>query len=1247
MRILGGGKPVAVRRAGPVRRLRSRRAVGAFLIAVAAAVLWFPHPAQAAKVVATITGVTGSGTDSTGVFGFVPGSSMDGHSFKLVYTIDDTKGQQGILVFAGPGSGSYIENSGLNSPMTAILTINGHSVSYGTLPIDSVSSLFEKRLTNQGRGVFLYPTLLSETYNVGNSHGGGRVFVGFDGVRSLDYHWAAGIDVALGGAQNNQASFTHYDTDSTGKKYNYQSFFIRLVATRFEIPSPPPIAKNLGVPGKDCGCADGAPNCLAGNPINAAVGNKLEIETDFAGAASTGLTLTRYYNSRDTTRSAFGVGWRSAWHRSLDPVSANVAVVTRADGRQDTFNLAAGVWWPDPDVTSRLTAVTSAGKQTGWQLATDDDTTETYALDGRLTSVTTRAGLATTLAYNAAGQLTTVTGPFGHKLGFVENAAGRVVKMTAPDGGVFAYAYDGGGNLVSVTHPDGGVRRYVYGDASFPHALTGIVDENGAAFASWAYDAKGRAVSSQHAGGVELTKVAYNADGSSTVTDARGNAHSYALTTQFGMVKPTALTGAPYPAAGGKAFTYDANGFIASRTDFDGNVTTYEHDASGNETLRIEAAGTRLAREIVTTWLAKLHLPSEIRESGGRGTTFAYDAKGNLLTKTIAANFVAAISWSYTWNAKAQVLTATDPLGHVTRYSYDAKGDLATLTDPLGHVTKFTLYDADGRLLSMTDPNGLTTTLTYNFRGEVTSRDVGGELTTYTYDRAGQLTKTTRPDGSFLTFTHDAAHRLTGVRDALGNRAAYSRDAASNLVKVQLLDPTGTLTRVRSWTYDSANRVAKSIGAAGQATLYARDGNGNPTKATDPLGHAASYAYDALNRLAKATDPNGGVTADTYDALDHLTAVTDPRGLTTSYRWDGLDDQTAVRSPDSGATARTFDAAGNVLTSTDARGLKTTYTYDALDRPVSAAYADGKVVTWHYDQGTNGIGHLTAMTDRSGSTLWTYDRHGRVLTRKTIAAGMSFTTATAYDAAGRLASIAYPSGAVVAVSYDAAGRVSGLKAGATALASGVAYQPFGPAEGWTQGNGALYSRSFDQDGRIAKIAFGAGAMTLSYDKASRITGIAETGLAAKSFAYDAQGRLTGYTSGATALTYGYDANGNRTTLKAGATTTYDIVGWRVDGPVGARGGEKEFRCGAVAVVCPACLCGRSRWPGWVPRTPPKRMRDLDGRHPTRVVGIVGSTDRHLFLKSPAPRPRRLRRRSAVAGRSRRWSSWYTHALRPC
>ena len=251
MRTLGGGKPVVVRRAGLVRRRPSRRAIGAFLIAAAAAVLWLPHPAQAARVVATITGVTAGGTDFTGVFGFAPGGSMAGHSFKLVYTIDDTRGQQGIYANADGVYGSYIENSGLDSPMTAVLTINGHSVSYGTLPINQVNSNFSKNLTNQGPVIFLYSISLAEQYNVGSSRGGGNIFVDFR-LFSTDYRWAAGIDAASPGDANNAASFLFYELDSKGKKFNYQYFYTHLIATHIEIPAPPPIAKNLGIPGKDC-----------------------------------------------------------------------------------------------------------------------------------------------------------------------------------------------------------------------------------------------------------------------------------------------------------------------------------------------------------------------------------------------------------------------------------------------------------------------------------------------------------------------------------------------------------------------------------------------------------------------------------------------------------------------------------------------------------------------------------------------------------------------------------------------------------------------------------------------------------------------------------------------------------------------------------------------------------------------------------------------------------------------------------
>jgi RHS repeat-associated protein len=938
-------------------------------------------------------------------------------------------------------------------------------------------------------------------------------------------------------------SFTHTVTPADGYSVGFngnwpQSFSTNIFAfsgtlttltmSSATMPPPPPsMGKNLGVP--PC------PNCYVGNPINAAIGNKFQAETDFVAAPITGLALTRYYNSQDTTSSAFGSGWHSTWHRSLNQISATTVTVIRADGREDTFTLTAGVWQADPDVTSVLTPVPATGTQTGWQVVTSDDTTETYTLAGLLAAVTNRAGLTTVLAYNAGGQLTTVTGPFGDVLSFVNGANGLVGQMTAPDGGVYAYAYDANSNLTSVTYADGSVRQYVYANTSFPHALTAIVDEDGNQYASYIYDAQGRGISSQHAGGADLTTVTYNADGSSSVTDADGNTHTYTLITQSNLVKAAALSGAPYPPAGGQAFTYDNNGFLASRTDYDGNVTAYTHDNRGDETSRTEASGTAIERTIATTWLPNFHLPATISEPG-RVTSLGYDANGNLLQKTITAGSLTR-SWTYTYNGSGQVLTATDPLGHVTAYTYDSTGDITTITDPLGHVTAFTSYDSNGRPLSFTDPNGLVTALTYNFRGQVTSRNAGGEVTTYTYDPAGQLIKLTRPDGSYLAYIHDAAHRLTGIADAVGESIVYTYDPASNVIISQVLDPAGNLSQTRGYTYDAVNRVAQAIGAQGQTTAYVYDPNSNLTGVTDPLSHVNAYGYDALNRRVQAVDPKNGATDFGYDALNHLTSVVDPRDLTTSYGWDGLDDQITVASPDSGVTARSFDAAGNVITSTDARGLTTSYQYDALNRPVLTTYADGSTVTRQYDQSTYGVGHLTAMTDLSGTTTWTYDQHGRVLTKAQTIAGTTFTTAMSYDTAGRPASITYPSGAVITVSYDAAGRASGLASGGVPLVSSVTYFPFAQAQAWMQGNGALYSRTFDQDGRIAGIGFGSSMITLAYDPASRITGMTETGLPNKIFGYDELDRVTSYSSGSITLSYGYDSNGNRISLGAGATVT--------------------------------------------------------------------------------------------------------------
>ena len=844
-------------------------------------------------------------------------------------------------------------------------------------------------------------------------------------------------------------------------------------------------SKNQGKPS----CPD--PSC--GNPINAATGNKFQEETDYVGGPSTLLALKRYYNSESATDTPFGTNWRSIWHRALAQVNSSTVTVIRADGHTDTFTLVSGVWKSEPDVTSQLTKTAS-----GWQLLTDDDNTEAYNASGQLTSITNRAGLVTQLTYNTANQLSQVTGPFGHTLGFAYDSSGRVNKMTAPDTGIYTYAYDSTNNLTSVTYPDKTIRQYVYENTAFDNALTGIIDENANRFATWAYDTTGRAVSSQHAGGAELTQVSYNSDGTSSVTNPNGNTYSYSLATVYNVVRPATLSGNPTPSTGGKAFSYDANGFLASQTDLNGNITNFAHNTRGLETSRTEASGTAQARTITTTWHPTFHLPTQITEPN-RITTFAYDSHGNLTQKTIAdaSNSKNTRTWSYTYNANGQVTKVDGPrtdVADITQYSYDAKGDLASITDALGHVTTISAYDANGRPLTLQDPNGLITQLAYDLRGRLLTRNTGGETTTYSYDAVGQVLKITQADGSFAAFTYDAAHRLTQVSDNLGNKIVYTLDANGNQTKKQVYDPSSTLTRSLSQTFDAINRLQTSVGAQGQTTTYGYDSNGNLTSVTDPLSKATTRSFDALNRLVASIDPLSGKTQYQFDANDNLAQVTDPRSANTVYTYDGLGNKTKQTSPDTGVTTYTYDAAGNVISSTDARGVQTLYSYDALNRLIKKSftpnnsYGDISSATYQYDQGKYGIGHLTGMTDMSGTTTWLYEIHGRVVQQQQTIGLVTLTTSYQYDATGRLSQLTTPANQIIAYQYNANGQVNAVKVNGVVLFNAVQYQPFGAITSWVWGNGTAYKRSYDLDGRLTKLPLGTDNRSITYDADSRITG---------------------------------------------------------------------------------------------------------------------------------------------------------------
>jgi YD repeat-containing protein len=499
----------------------------------------------------------------------------------------------------------------------------------------------------------------------------------------------------------------------------------------------------------------------------------------------------------------------------------------------------------------------------GWTYTNEFSEVETYNTAGQLTAIVNPADLAQTLTYDGSNRRATVTDSLGRSLTYAYDTNSHIATITDPSGGIYTYTYDSNNNLKSVTYPDTHTRTYLYGEAanvsatpasgvSYTHALTGIIDENGNRYASWTYDAQGRATSSEHGAlgsGIDKVTLAYSAvsgtgTSTTTVTDPLNTTRTYNFITALGVIKNSGITGQPCNGCSA-VFTYDANGNVASRTDFNGNKTTYGYDLSRNlEATHTEglttagAAITGVTRTITTTWDTTWRLPTQIEEYAGatatgtpvKRTTLVYDTKGNLTSRTetdpaLSLNRTATITYTYSTTIPGLVLSKVvdgprSDVSDSTTYTYydetdscvGCRGELKDITDALGRVTHFNDYNLSGQLLTSTDPNGLVSTNTYDARQRLLSRTVGTETTTLTYDGVGQVTQLTLPDSSALSYTYDNAHRLTKVQDTLGNSISYTLDAMGNRIEEDIKDPANALTRHLARTYDALNRLQALTG---------------------------------------------------------------------------------------------------------------------------------------------------------------------------------------------------------------------------------------------------------------------------------------------------------------------------------------------------------------------------------------------------------------------------------------------------
>ena len=432
------------------------------------------------------------------------------------------------------------------------------------------------------------------------------------------------------------------------------------------------------------------------------------------------------------------------------------------------------------------------------------------------------------------------------------------------------------GNLTSVTRQDGSVRLYHYNEPANVAGvdqysmLTGISDqvEDGSftRYATYKYDAGGLAVSTEHAGGAGRYAVSYAYAGNTFQTTVIRPLGANFVNNYTKVQSAWRKTSTAQPPGSGSlacsdSKSYDTHGNITARINFNGNKTCYAYDVARKlEIKRVEGVdgvvecSTALssppagARVITTEWHPTWPLRTRIAEPN-KVTALVYNgqnascAPGSVLVDgkpaavvcsrteqattddTGATGFGAGLdgparTWAYTYAAYGRVLTATDPNGKtaITTYYPDddpnlgRRGNVATRTNAAGHVTRYTAYNLHGQPTQIIDANGLVTEFAYDARMRLTSRKVGGQLTTLTYTPFGKLKTMTLPDGSGLTHTYDAAQRLVAVRDHKLNRVEYTLDAMGNSIVERASDPNGVLEKNVQRTIDVLNRVQQVVG---------------------------------------------------------------------------------------------------------------------------------------------------------------------------------------------------------------------------------------------------------------------------------------------------------------------------------------------------------------------------------------------------------------------------------------------------
>jgi RHS repeat-associated protein len=373
---------------------------------------------------------------------------------------------------------------------------------------------------------------------------------------------------------------------------------------------------------------------------------------------------------------------------------------------------------------------------------------------------------------------------------------------------------------------------------------------------------------------------------------------------------------------------------------------------------------------------------------------YVFDYSGiHLETKTVITG---ATKYLFTYDVNYKLTKITDSFGNETVFNRTS-GVLSSVTAPNGQVTS--IVTSGGLITEIENPKGEAYAMTYKSGTDLlqTFTKPGGQVTTFSYDGRGRLTRDLGHGGNFwdLAMTLRTDDRLVSKTSKLGRE--------TRIYNYQYADYGGSAR----WTETPSDVRSEHVEYYGGGSLEYDDTTGN----TYSYYRAIDPRFPTL--ISRSGGQSSWINGNTSETIiDYAVS-----GMSDVFNFTSL---TETSTTNGRSTIKIFDTATKTYTSTTPEGAVSYETINSYEQPVGKKI--GLDIAWTYSYDIYGRLSGVAQGIKNGVTN-TYNSAGFL---STVTNARSEQTTYSYDLAGRVTQVTLPDSRVVGYSYDDNGNLVGV-----------------------------------------------------------------------------------------------------------------------------------------------------------------------------------------------------------------------------